>query len=862
MAPKSLKFSNRLDISRLLITTFFLTTLHFQVFGQWSADFSEKTLSEWSGDTIDFIVNDEQRLQLNAPEGKSKSIISRKIEFGDTFSLALDLRLDFDPSASNNLEVFFATDTLNQEGIGYGISIGQNGNQDAIDFIRADNISRTILISGPAGMVASGPVIQSIIIAYSGQGNWKCFADGGNTFIGEITDTTISAQSLQWLRIICKYSASRRDKFQFDNIHAGEIPSDTTGPLLTLSIADHEHLKIYSDEPLDTIWLRSLSAFPIIPSGNASIAKITAVDSFILKTSFSIAEGTEYTILLDPIKDLAGNHTSSTSLNFIVHSTITPELNDVIMSEIMFDPSPPVWLPEFEYVEIYNRSNKVLQLEGWKFIAGNSTRTLPDFTLDPHQFALLCDNKDVELFPDSILKIGISSFPSLSNQGSQLQLLSANDKQIHVLAYSVGMHTDQNRKNGGYSIELTQPNALCDPFKSWVTTNSMTGGTPGFINSEWHENYDTTGPVVLRIAAISPHNVLLEFDEKINPDKMLNPDSYIIQPVLTVDTAFLTSDRIITLETLEEIEQGVTYSFNPFNAWDCMNNTSIIDSNIYFSIAQSAYRGDIVINELLSDPKAGGSRFIEVYNVTDHPIVIHTIGFLKGSIQEPINLCQIQTIIEPKEFAVFSDDKRNIESEFHPPYSDRIIECDLPSFNNQSDFIGLFIDGILVDSVRYSADWHHPLLKETKGFSLERIDPSAPASLSSSWKSCTDPLQGTPGRKNSSAIPLSNGMGTIPWLEKNAFSPDQDGHDDLLIIHLPEKLHHFIVNAWMLDTDGREIIQWANNEFVSGRRSLVWDGLDKNGQIARMGIYIAYLQFWSSDGDVHTFRLPCALVTR
>src|SRR5690606_23049381 len=115
-----------------------------------------------------------------------------------------------------------------------------------------------------------------------------------------------------------------------------------------------------------------------------------------------------------------------------------------------------------------------------------------------------------------ILRIGISSFPALPNQGATLQLVSNSGSKIFSIEYSAGLHTDEARKNGGYSIELTHPNALCDPTKTWHTSNATVGGTPGYLNSEWLPNAATTGPGLVRLAAIAPHSVLLEFDEQIN----------------------------------------------------------------------------------------------------------------------------------------------------------------------------------------------------------------------------------------------------------------------------------------------------------------------------------------------------------
>src|SRR5688572_10974462 len=74
----------------------------------------------------------------------------------------------------------------------------------------------------------------------------------------------------------------------------------------------------------------------------------------------------------------------------------TVAIYDLVITEILADPDPPNYLPDAEYVEIFNRSQQVQSLDGWHLFDGTN-RALPDISIDPGQYMIICANSDTIL---------------------------------------------------------------------------------------------------------------------------------------------------------------------------------------------------------------------------------------------------------------------------------------------------------------------------------------------------------------------------------------------------------------------------------------------------------------------------------
>ncbi|MDR1814561.1 MAG: lamin tail domain-containing protein [Tannerella sp.] len=149
---------------------------------------------------------------------------------------------------------------------------------------------------------------------------------------------------------------------------------------------------------------------------------------------------------------------------------------DVIITEIMANPSGLTALPETEYVEIYNRSDSNIWLNGWVFVYDGKEIALPNIAIPAGSYAVLYRSGREISIAYNALSLGLDKFPSAL----------ANTTKTIGLKNSKGVMID----------EVTYPNAkAAQSYErgsdgSWHNSTDSKGGTPGAPNSPPPSNQD------------------------------------------------------------------------------------------------------------------------------------------------------------------------------------------------------------------------------------------------------------------------------------------------------------------------------------------------------------------------------------
>jgi gliding motility-associated-like protein len=184
----------------------------------------------------------------------------------------------------------------------------------------------------------------------------------------------------------------------------------------------------------------------------------------------------------------------------------------------------------------------------------------------------------------------------------------------------------------------------------------------------------------------------------------------------------------------------------------------------------------------------------------------------------------------------------------------------MPTYNNSEGIVVLLNNlAEIQDRVAYSDDMHFAILEDLDGVSLERLDPFRPSTDLTNWHSASA-AQGyaTPGYLNSQATGgiIADEQITI---EPSTFSPDNDGYQDVVTILYSDDTPGLTANIYIFDSNGRQIKHLTKNELLGTNNSISWNGTTEDNALAPIGIYIIYIEVFSTDGNTQSFKKTCVL---
>lgn len=856
------------QLSVLLSLLFQLTTLQAQL----SDNFNDGDLINnpgWNGDVTNFIVNANLQLQLNAPDAGS-STLSTAYEIPDSCIWEFYLKLDFAPSNANLLRVYLQSSNSDLlSGQGYYIEIGETGSNDAIKFYRQDGLANSTLLGMlSAGAVASQPALARMKIIRTGSGDWTFSVDytGGNNPVTELLVTDDIYESGQaYFGFYCLYTATRKDKFYFDDVLCYSLVKDTKAPVfLSFDIVDEQNIDLIFDEKLNKSIVENPDNYLIQPGiGTPSNVQLDAVNQNIIHLEFStpFVSPNSYKLSVLNITDVAANVLGSFDINFNYIAASPPDVNDLVINEILADPTPEVGLPPYEFLELYNNSSKQLSLNGLKLSDGSSTSTLPGFVLGPAEYLILCNKSDTNSFKIFGKTLGISSFPSLNNSGDIITLSDQNGKFINTAYYNDSFYANAIKKEGGWSLELINPSNLCLGDENWAASVSPIGGTPGQKNSVFNNTPDLTAPLITEVIASDLNTVEVKFNEKISADAALKISLFKISPDIIIGQSSISSDqKSLTINMSTELISGITYTLELAPGFtDCAGNATTKTQSIQFSLPGAPEIHDIVINEILFNPRSGGYDFIELYNRSGK--IFNLSDFSIANASNDIKQINDAKLFYPGQYIVLTESPDNIKNEYFVKDSNLLYLVDLPSFNDDNGEVSIVyhksIPGKIIDSFSYDESFHYTLLNNKEGVSLERINPEVFLSGTTNWHSASSTAGfATPTYKNSQfSLNIQPESGSFT-LSSDKISPDEDGFKDLVLINYKLESPGFTVNIDIYDSSGRKIKQLANNELAGSEGSFKWDGTTDESTKARLGIYIIFIEYFNLQGTVIQQKLP------
>ncbi len=852
-----------------------LLLLPFSLFAQVTDDFSDGDFTQnptWSGTTEQYIVNNSKQLQLNA-EGEGTAYLSLPITEYESMEWQFWIREVFAPSGNNYSDVWLSANNadLSQATQGYFVRFGEGGSSDAITLYRKDTDGQQQVLRGTEGAIAASFAV-SVKVNCDREGNWMiqtCYDNSGIYLIeAQGADDTYGRGG--YFGFWSKFTSSNAKKFYFDNVYVGPRIADHEPPeLLTCEVLDLTHLRLAFNEALDET--TALDPFNYsIDHGQGhpeTVAYGTNLATVVLQLEREIGNGVNYTVTVSGVKDLWNNAMETTSMAFSIYEASE---YDIVINEILADPNPVVGLPEWEFVELYNTTEFGIDLKDWRIEIGSNDNTFGNYVLAPHGYVILCHNDAVAELRTYGDCIGFSSF-SVGNISSAMYLYSKEGLLISRVSFSNSWYHDPEKANGGWSVEQIDPLNPCAGASNWTAAMDASGGTPGRLNSVNGEN--EVQPKVERVSMFSNYIVQLWFDQQMDAATLVNVQNYRVEELdgRPQQANFNPNDgTFVELIFDQGFDEGRVYTLVINGVANCVGTFIEADSRVQFGIPYDIAEGEILINEIMFDPISPGVDYVELYNNTDKTFDLSSLmlGVVRQTFPNPADttlkeITADSRLFLPQTYVLLSTNSEIVGQQYDCPTDNFVQMASFPSYANAGGTAILVgKDGTTVDAMYFSEKMHYPLLKVTKGVALERVAFDQPSMSADNWHSAAEQVHfGTPGYENSmmqSAEPSNDEISISP----DIFSPDGDGYDDACFINYRFDEAGYTMNIYIFNVAGQQLRHLAKGELVGQEGSVLWNGLDDNGNKVPVGVYVVVTEVFNFDGKVKQFKNAVVVGTR
>ncbi|MCD6333511.1 MAG: lamin tail domain-containing protein [Bacteroidales bacterium] len=543
----------------------------------------------------------------------------------------------------------------------------------------------------------------------------------------------------------------------------------------------------------------------------------------------------------------------------------------LMITEIMADPVPSVGLPEAEYIELYNPGPDRINLNGWRILVGDKLRMIDTrgiTIVEPDGYVILTASAHCTEMSEYGHVAVIDSWPALRNGGDRITLLDPSGRMRQSLVYSPGIFTDAMKAGGGWSLEMIDTGQYCRS-DNWSGSLDPSGGTPGRENSVAAKLPPGDPPRLIR-AFLSEHNEIgLLFSTT------LDPELWSLSPSCTFYPGRSTGDFVPQITFgLRVLLFSIPVGLNPDYryrvrldrpAFNCAGQV-VTDNSALFAFPEEPDSGDVVINEVMYDPLPGASEWIELYNYSDRVIevgdLILGIGDELSEIRNWSDNQDLPFLLFPHSYVILQKQPAVCRSASEIPacrdnsqFFQTVIRPDFMTLPNTGGFLTLMDQHRRVlDRAGYSQDAHDPLLKETKGVSLERLDAGVSGLAAGNWYSSA--AGSTPGVKNS----------VTAW-DLNSL-PDKEQQEGFYLLDQGSRVvvgYRFSDPGWygwvgVFNSQGLPVIRLYEEGLLGRSGVLHWEGLDSNRVEVSGGIYLIVAEYASPTGKRGCFKKAVALI--
>ncbi|MEW6703166.1 MAG: lamin tail domain-containing protein [Bacteroidota bacterium] len=507
--------------------------------------------------------------------------------------------------------------------------------------------------------------------------------------------------------------------------------------------ASNFSVTMFNDANNDSIGQSNESIF------SSSYSNLASGDSIIIQKTIYISSAGNY-FLIAGINFTHDENTLNNKTFFKFTVIEKPAVqSEIVINEIMYAPSND----EPEWIELFSRANRPLNLKGWKVGDNSSLVTISttDYFLDPGEYLIISNDAAISSFHQIPSKLLIRSLPSLSNNGDDVILKSNTGSTIDSLKYLPAWGG-----TGSKSLERIKADSSSIDQTNWKTSQSKLRATPGRINSVTPKSNDLSlksfipavryaelGKSFKAMATVenSGNNPARNFLVKVYNDQNLDSVEQPEELISELTGADLLAGNYITVEfTITNFNPGQ----NQFIAKIEFTGDEYLDNNNALFKINGVFinelKGDLVVNEIMYAPNPPEQEWIEIYNTSSKQINLK--GYKIANRSDTTKVIGSSTVLLPEEYFVIAKDTLMF-SKYSPVT--KLFVAAFPSLSNSRDKV-ILLDSLnrAIDSLEYKNSWGG-----SAGKSLEKIEAASSSNDSTNWKSSAGINGATPGFVNS-----------------------------------------------------------------------------------------------------------------
>lgn len=467
--------------------------------GQLKETFSDGDFTHnptWYGSTTNFIVGADKQLHSKASTASTSYLFTPSTAMNNA-SWECQLMFDYPTSSSNYSCIYIVSNKQSIEnGLnGYFVQVG--GTNDEVSLYLQEGTKKTKIIDGIDKRTDLKPLKITIKVTRDSSSVFSLYSklSTENDFLLEGTAENKQVQQCSYFGLSYTNTSTTGKSYSFDNIEVSGVPiEDQFSPeWLTLAIQLPSTIQCVFSEPIivDQLSVRINDSQVSVLSQQLGTDKT----ELLLQTDFVFEEGKLFHVQLEGLTDLSGNTLANKLKTYAAVEQIAQ--GDIIFNEVMFHQPDS----SFEYIELYNRSERLIGLSGLVLTtlkadgSLNAGHQIPEgaFIAPKGCIAITQNAAIVKAYHQCPIDANIvqSTWTALNNELSTLLLTNALKDTIYdEFSYNASMHHVMIKNPKGVSLERIYTDLLStDDITNWHSAAFVNNyGTPGFMNSQYREH--------------------------------------------------------------------------------------------------------------------------------------------------------------------------------------------------------------------------------------------------------------------------------------------------------------------------------------------------------------------------------------